>query len=194
MALTLRLAREADAAGCLAIYRLFVERTAVSFETEVPSVEAFRGRIAAVMQRTPWLVAAELDGYAAPIAGYAYASRFRERAAYQWVVESTVYVAETHRGRGVGRLLYENLFACLRLQGFTGVYGVITLPNPASVALHESLGFTPAGVWPAVGHKLGAWHDVGLWHLRLQPPAPYPRPPTPLPELVAELHFPLVPP
>ncbi|MBI4081181.1 MAG: N-acetyltransferase [Candidatus Lambdaproteobacteria bacterium] len=191
MALTLRLATEADAAGCLAIYRPFVERTAVSFETDVPSVEAFAGRIAAVLQRAPWLVAADPDGPSSSIAGYAYATRFRERAAYQWVVESTVYVAESHRGRGVGRLLYANLLACLRLQGFTAVYGVITLPNPASVALHEALGFTPAGVWPAVGHKLGAWHDVGLWHLRLQAPAPEPRPPTPLPELAAELRFPL---
>lgn len=106
----IRLANEADAAGCLEIYRFFVLETAVSFETELPSLESFQARIADTQQRMPWLVC-EVEG---SIAGYAYATRYRSRPAYQWSAEVTVYVAEGHRGRGVGRALYRNLFACLQ--------------------------------------------------------------------------------
>ena len=97
--------------------------------------------------------------------GYAYAGRHRSREAYQWSVEVSVYVAENQHRRGVGRALYTSLVECLRLQGFFHAYAGITLPNPASVGLHESLGFQPVGVYKDVGYKLGQWHTVGWLEL-----------------------------
>lgn len=181
----IRLANEADAAACLEIYRFFVLETAVSFETELPSLESFQARIADTQQRMPWLVC-EVEG---SIAGYAYATRYRPRPAYQWSAEVTVYVAEGHRGRGVGRALYRNLFACLQRQGYVNVYAVITLPNAGSVALHEALGFRPVGVFEAVGHKLNRWHDVGWWQLSLQAPPDSPNPPQTLQAVAPRLQW-----
>ncbi len=100
--------------------------------------------------------------------GYAYASRHRDRAAYRWSVDSAVYVHPGQRKRGVGRALYESLFALLRLQGFYAVHAGITLPNAGSVALHEAVGFRRIGTYAAVGYKLGAWRDVGWWQLELR--------------------------
>ena len=101
--------------------------------------------------------------------GYAYASRHRDRAAYQWSIDVSVYVrADAHR-RGIGRALYAALLRIVVAQGFYNAYAGITLPNPASVGLHESFGFRPVGMYRRVGHKLGAWHDVGWWALDLQP-------------------------
>ncbi|HKI98922.1 MAG TPA: arsinothricin resistance N-acetyltransferase ArsN1 family B [bacterium] len=179
MSATIRLATPSDAEGCLAIYRPFVEQTAVSFETEVPTPAELSARIGDVLQRAPWLVCEAEGG----IAGYAYATRYRPRQAYQWSVETTIYLAETARGRGFGRALYTNLLACLRRQGYVNAYAVITLPNPASVGLHEALGFRPLGVFESVGYKLDRWHDVGWWHLRIQPPPAQPHAPTPLAKL-----------
>jgi L-amino acid N-acyltransferase YncA len=99
------------------------------------------------------------------------------RAAYQWSVDVSVYIHAQVRRSGVGRGLYRSLFALLVLQGFYQAYAGITLPNPASVGLHESLGFQPVGVYRAVGYKLGAWHDVGWWQLTLQARVPAPEPP-----------------
>ena len=97
--------------------------------------------------------------------GYAYASRHRERAAYQWSVDVSVYVrADAHR-RGIGRALYTALLRIVTAQGFYGAYAGITLPNASSVGLHEAMGFRAVGVYRAVGYKLGAWHDVGWWDL-----------------------------
>jgi L-amino acid N-acyltransferase YncA len=171
----LRLARESDGAEVAAIYRPWVERTAVSFELEAPDAAEMSRRIAANGAYAPWLVCEGPDG----VWGYAYASRHRDRAAYQWSVDVAVYVRDDRRRRGVGRALYESLFALLRLQGFVAAHAGITQPNPASVALHEALGFRRIGVYPAVGFKLGAWHDVGWWQARLgdtpeRPSAPAP--------------------
>jgi phosphinothricin acetyltransferase len=171
----IRLATLADAPGCLALYRPFVAGTAVSFETVVPTQAEFQARMADVLQRTPWLVCEE----AGRILGYGYAARYRPRPAYRWSVETTVYLAEPARGRGLGRALYGELLARLRRQGFVNAYAAITLPNPASVALHERLGYVPLGVFRQVGYKLGRWHDVGWWHLQLQPPPPEPADPAP---------------
>ncbi len=182
---TIRLARGEDAAGCLAIYLPFVEHTAVSFETELPTVATLRGRMEQTLQRMPWLVC-ERDG---AVLGYAYAGGFRSRPAYQWTAETTVYVAEHAREAGVGRRLYGNLLACLRTQGFVNAVALITLPNPASVALHEALGFKPVGVLPHVGYKLARWHDVGEWYLPLAPQPAQPVPPLALPEVAARLRW-----
>ncbi len=163
-----RSATEDDAAAIQAIYAPVVRSTFISFETQEPSVEEMRARLRATLSSHPWLVAADGHG----IAGYAYASRHRERAAYQWSVDVSVYVDAAHRRSGVGRRLYAALLDGLRVQGFVSAYAGIALPNDASVRLHESFGFLPIGVYRNVGFKLGAWRDVGWWQLALrEPPA-----------------------
>ena len=181
MNVTIRLASEEDAAGVLAIYAPFCA-TPVSFEEEPPSLDEMRRRIARTLERWPWLVCA--DG--AEVLGYVYASPHRERAAYRWSVEVTAYVAAGQRRRGVGRALYTSLFRLLEWQGYCNAFAGITLPNPASVGLHEALGFRPIGVYRHVGYKCGAWHDVGWWQRELRPPEPEPPPPRDLPELKGE--------
>lgn len=160
----IRLAAEADAPALADIYGPIVASTAISFEIDPPDATEMRRRLADMLPALPWLVC-ELEGDAA---GYAYASRHRVRAAYSWSVDVSVYVAPAYHRRGVGRGLYTSLFAILMAQGFFNAYAGVTLPNAASVGLHESLGFTPVGVYRHVGFKLGAWHDVGWWQLPLQ--------------------------
>ena len=138
------------------------------------TVAEMRQRIRQTLDYAPWVVCE----HRGEVQGYAYASAHRTRAAYQWSVDVSVYVhAAAHRA-GVGRAVYCSLFQLLTLQGFYNAYAGITLPNPASVGLHESLGFHPVGVYRAVGYKLGAWHDVGWWQLVLQAHAIPPEPPT----------------
>jgi phosphinothricin acetyltransferase len=161
----IRLATNADAEAIARIYEPIVAGTAISFEVDPPSPLEIEQRIRETLAFAPWLVEAS-DGGA--VRGYAYASRHRERAAYRWSVDVTVYVHPDHRRQGVGRALYSALFDLLRLQGFHAAHAGITLPNASSVALHESLGFRPIGVYPAVGYKLGAWRDVGWWQLVLR--------------------------
>lgn len=160
----IRPATPQDAADIPAIYRPVVEKTPISFETEAPSRDAIRRRIRATVRERPWLVC-DLDG---DVAGYAYASPHRSREAYRWSVDASVYVVPAFRRRGVARALYTALFGALRVQGYVNVYAGTTLPNPASVALHESFGFQPVGTYRGVGYKLGAWHDVAWWQLRLR--------------------------
>jgi phosphinothricin acetyltransferase len=169
----IRLATPEDAPGVQAIYAPVVRDTAISFELEPPSVEDMRKRIGDVLERLPWLVCE----HRGEICGYAYASPHRARAAYQWSVDVSVYIHARARRSGVGRGLYRSLFALLTLQGMYHAYAGITLPNPASVGLHESLGFTPVGIYQAVGYKRGTWHDVGWWQLALRPLDTPPGPP-----------------
>ncbi len=175
---TIRLARTRDAAAIQSIYTPIVAETAVSFEVEPPSVEEMRRRIETTLLTLPWMVC-DSDG----VVGYAYAGLFRSRPAYQWTVEVTVYVHPAHRRKGVACTLYTSLFECLRVQGYRTALALIALPNPASVALHERLGFRPIGVFHNVGYKLGAWHDVGWWELALQSPPDLPLRPRALPEV-----------
>lgn len=149
-----------DAAVCAAIYAPHVTDGATSFEEEAPGAAEMGRRIAAAHV---WLVH--------EAGGYAYASRHRERAAYRLTAETSVYVAPSAQGRGVGRALYDALLAELAARGFHVALAGITLPNPASVALHEAVGYRPVGVFEAVGFKFGRWHDVGWWQLAL-PAAP----------------------
>jgi phosphinothricin acetyltransferase len=174
---TIRSATAADADAVLAIYAPIVELTPISFELEVPTVEEMATRISETVLSFPWLVAETPKG----IAGYAYARPFRPRAAYRWSVETSVYVAESARGAGIARRLYDALLDGLREQGFVTAFAGITLPNPASVRLHEGVGFVQIGIFPSAGYKLGRWHDVGWWHLRLREPAPDPDEPRPQP-------------
>ena len=155
--------------------------TWISCELEAPSEREIAGRIERVLARAPWLVAEE-DG---ECLGYAYAAAFRDRPAYAWAMETSVYVAARHRRRGVARALYEALLELLRRQGYVAAIAGIAVPNEGSVALHESLGFRPAGTLDQVGFKLGRWIAVGYWRLRLQDPAHPPPPPRPLAELGA---------
>lgn len=154
-----------DAGQLSDIYRPFCEDSCVSFETEAPGPGEMAARIERIQRKFPWLV----DEREGRVAGYAYASPHRERAAYRWAVEVTVYVHEAHRGRGVGRALYTELFARLRSQGLFKAYAGILVPNPASQRFHESMGFTLVGVYSRIGYKLGAWRDVGWWQYSIQP-------------------------
>jgi L-amino acid N-acyltransferase YncA len=167
---------DGDAAACAAIYAPHVESGATSFEEEPPDAARFAARIADVGATHPWLVA-ERDG---EVVGYSYACPHRARPAYRWAVEVSVYVAAQEHRRGYGRALYVALMERLRKQRFHVACAGITLPNEASVALHESLGFVPVGVYRRIGWKAGAWHDVGWWQLELQPPGDGP-PTEPLP-------------
>jgi L-amino acid N-acyltransferase YncA len=182
---TLRLARPDDAAAVLAIYGPVVKTSATSFELEVPSEEEIRRRIEATLERWPWLICEDEAG----VAGYAYGTRHRERGAYQWSADVAVYVAPRAQSRGVGRALYGALLELLVMQGFCNAYAGITLPNPASVGLHEALGFRHLGVYRGVGHKHGRWHDVGWWHLELRPLPERPEPPSPLPTVLGTDSF-----
>jgi len=173
--MTIRAATAADAAAIAAIYAPIVRDTAISFELDPPSADEMRRRIAATLPVLPWRVSLDPRG---AVDGYAYASRHRERPAYQWAVDVTVYVrADSHR-RGVGRRLYVRLFEDLVDLGYVQAFAGIALPNEPSVALHESLGFEPIGVYRQVGFKHGAWRDVGWWQKTLQPAPARPVAPT----------------
>jgi phosphinothricin acetyltransferase len=161
----IRPAEPEDAPQIAAIYRPFCEESCVSFETAAPDAAEIAARIDKVRRRHHWLV----DQAGGVIAGYAYASPHRERAAYRWAVEVTIYMHEKFRGRGRGRALYTELFGRLRSQGIFKAYAGILVPNPASQAFHESMGFTPVGIYRKIGYKLGAWRDVGWWQLALLP-------------------------
>lgn len=138
--------------------------TAVSFELEPPSVDEFARRIASAQSHWAWLVA-ERGG---EVAGYAYASAFRTRAAYRFTVETSAYVGPAHRNRGVARSLYRRLFQVLVEKGYWNAYAGIALPNESSIAFHRALGFSPVGVFHRAGWKFGRWHDVSWWEVRLQ--------------------------
>jgi phosphinothricin acetyltransferase len=177
----IRLATESDAGRITDIYALIVSDTIISFEWESPTADEMRGRIENTLERFPWLVY-EPHG---SVLGYAYAGAHRSRGAYQWSVDVSAYVHEEERRQGVGRALYTSLFAILALQGFYNACAGIALPNPASVGMHESVGFRPVGVYRAVGYKFDAWHDVGWWQLTLQDKTSFPESPVDLPEVLA---------
>lgn len=164
-----------DAAACAAIYAPHVEGSAVSFEEQAPDAEEMAARIERDRTSHAWVVA-ERDGR---VVGFARAAPFRGLAGYRWSVTVSIYVAEGERGRGLGKALYGALFDRLRERGFRMACAGITLPNAASVGLHESLGFEPVGVNREIGWKDGAWRDVGWYQLELAPagegPPPEPR-------------------
>ena len=180
MAVHIRLATVDDGEAVAAIYRPIVASTAISFETTAPAGDEMARRIDDTLQSYPWLVCAVDES----TAGYAYAARHRVRGGYQWSVDVSVYVAEEFRRRRIGRGLYTSLFAMLTAQGYVNAFAGIALPNAASVALHESMGFEPIGVYRRVGYKLDCWHDVGWWQLVLQPHAASPGAPVSVTTLI----------
>jgi L-amino acid N-acyltransferase YncA len=175
----IRLAKTEDAAGILSIYAPYIESTSFTFETEVPSVKEFAERIRTYLLNWPWLVC-EIDG---KIAGYAYATRHRERTAYQWCTESSVYIHDDDQRAGIARALYSSLFEILKKQGFRNVYAVINLPNDRSVDFHESCGFKYFATYEKVGYKLGKWKNVGWWRLIINEFGDEPAAPVKFPDL-----------
>lgn len=175
-----------DAPAIHAIYAPYVRDTVISFELSPPTVEEMVARINKTVSKYPWLVyeTSATSEQPTTIAGYAYASAHRERAAYQWSVDVSVYVAPQYHRRNIGRGLYTALMPLLVAQGYVNAYAGIALPNAASVGVHEAVGFIPLGIYRQVGYKLGAWHDVGWWSLRLCEPARAPQPPTPITAIV----------
>nr|WP_060984157.1 arsinothricin resistance N-acetyltransferase ArsN1 family B [uncultured Acidovorax sp.] len=171
--MTIRTANPADAAAITAIYAPIVQATSISFEMDPPSVEQMGERIAKTLQDLPWLVSEDAQGW---VNGYVYASKHRERAAYQWSVDTTAYIREDARGQGIGKQLYGELKRILVELGYCQAFAGIALPNKASVSLHESVGFEALGVYRNVGFKHGQWHDVGWWQCSLQSPTD-PKPP-----------------
>jgi phosphinothricin acetyltransferase len=171
----IRTATTEDAKSILDIYSPSILNTAISFETEIPSIEEIQKRIEKCLEKFPWIVCA-IDK---KIAGYVYASKHRDRDAYQWTCESSVYIHNDFKGKGIGKNLYACLFAILKLQGLRNVYAGITLPNNPSVQLHERCGFEHFVTYDKVGYKFYNWHDVGWWKLQLndydlEPPPPIP--------------------
>ena len=165
-----RIARAEDAPAIADIYAPYVRDTIISFETDAPDESEIQARMARIGAQYPWLVATS-DGR---VTGYAYACEHRARLAYRWSVDVAVYLPAGHHGKGIGRALYTRLFRLLREQGYVNAFAGITLPNEASVGVHEKMGFVPIGIYRRVGYKVGAWHDVGWWQLVLREPPPDP--------------------
>lgn len=161
-----RVADAADAGAIADLYAPYVRDTIISFETEAPAADEIAQRIRRIGKQYPWLAASS----GGQLIGYAYACENRARLAYRWSVDVAVYLDPSARGQGFGRGLYLRLFAFLRKQGHVNAFAGISLPNDASVGLHEAMGFTSIGVYRSVGYKLGAWRDVGWWQLALQDP------------------------
>ncbi|MBI5719282.1 MAG: N-acetyltransferase family protein [Burkholderiales bacterium] len=162
----IRTATPQDAAAVQAIYAPIVLHTPISFEVEPPTVAEMERRITGTLARFPWFVGEDDAGR---VNGYVYASAHQERAAYRWAVNVTAYVREDCRGQKVGQRLYRRLLEELGALGYRQACAGITLPNDASVALHESVGFKLVGVYRSIGFKFGAWRDVGWWQCELQP-------------------------
>ncbi|MGH8085997.1 MAG: arsinothricin resistance N-acetyltransferase ArsN1 family B [Lysobacter sp.] len=161
----IRNATSADASALASIYNRYVLDTTVTFEESAVSETEMAARIAEVQGASlPWLVAEDDAG---GVLGHAYASKWKGRCAYRFAVEITVYLDAAAHGRGLGRQLYERLLAVLRDAGMHVAIGGIALPNPASIALHEKLGFRKVGQFDEVGFKFGRWVDVGYWQVML---------------------------
>ena len=174
--MTIRIGAPADCPQIAAIYAPIVEQTHISFELVPPGPDEMARRLASALQKHVWLVA-DTNGR---IDGYAYASRYREKPAYAWSTETTIYVRDGARGTGVGKRLYRSLLNVLRAQNYRRAFAGIALPNEGSIALHESVGFTRVGVNPEAGYKFDRWHDLGWWSIQLNDAPTRPASPRPL--------------
>ncbi len=179
MTIRVRVAAIADAPAVAAVYAQSVRTSPATFEESAPVDAEMARRIAACLPVHPYLVAT-LDE---EVVGYAYAGAHRARSAYRWTVEVSAYVDSEAHSRGIGRALYDVLLAILGWQGFHIVVAGIVPPNLPSERLHESVGFRHVGVFPSLGFKFGAWHDVSWWALTLQAPSDPPREPVPFAEI-----------
>jgi phosphinothricin acetyltransferase len=179
-ATTIRLATPADGPAVAAIYAPYCESSAISFEMAAPTAEEMTRRISTVVAHRPWLLL-EAGGR---LCGYAYAAPHHERAAYQWSVTTAIYVDSAFHRRGVGRALYTTLFDLLRELGYFRATAGISLPNAASVRLHEAFGFTLVGIYRDIGFKSGAWRDVAWYEAEVQPLVPSPATPRGIADLI----------
>lgn len=177
MTLRVRDAVTEDSSACVQIYAGYVRDTAITFETEVPSVTEMADRISAARVKHEWLVLEDSWGQ---IVGYAYAQEFKSRAAYQWSVETSIYLDRARHRRGGGRQLYGALLARLARRGYRRAFAGITQPNDASMAFHRVFGFEPAGLYRRVGWKHGSWRDVAWLQADLIGPADEIDPPVPV--------------
>lgn len=168
-----RPALASDGGGCARVYEPYVRETAITFELEPPSAAEMAQRIVAASRAHAWLVLED----AGRIAGYAYGTAFKERAAYRWACEVSVYVEVGRRRTGAGRALYEALFERLEARGYLVAVAGLTLPNEASEALHRTMGFEPVGTYRRIGYKLGRWHDVAWLQRALAEPGEPPAEP-----------------
>lgn len=159
----IRLATESDSTSILQIYAPYITDTVITFEYQVPTMTEFSDRIANIKRKYPWLVCEIKDN----IVGYAYASRFREREAYSWSVDFSVYINPQYHRKNIGKALYFALFEILKLQGYYNIYAGVTIPNIKSESLHESFGFKAIGIYQNVGYKFGRWHDVKWYGLKI---------------------------
>ncbi|MFA6060262.1 MAG: N-acetyltransferase family protein [Taibaiella sp.] len=169
----IRLIKENDASAILEIYKPYVLNTAITFEYDVPTIDEYLERIKVNTSEYPWLVCTLNE----KIIGYAYASKFRYRTAYQWSPESTIYLSPDVQGKGIARILYKTLFSILELQGYFNVYAGVAIPNAKSEGLHLAVGFTEIGVFKNIGYKLGRWHDTRWFQLILKEHESHPAPP-----------------
>jgi phosphinothricin acetyltransferase len=177
MAVLIRLAAKVDAAAIAAIYRPYVENSRISFEEAAPDAAEIAGRMANPIH--PWLLAEEKGR----TLGFTSTFPMRNRKAYRWSVETGIYIDSKEQGRGVGRALLTRHLDLLQRQGFVTIVAGIALPNPASIALHEELGFRLSGIERGVGYKFGEWVDVGRWQRDLAPRSATPGEPLPYAEV-----------
>lgn len=177
----IRMAKPSDAEALLSIYAPYITESAFTFETEVPAAESFAQRIRTYQENWPWLVFETDDN----IAGYAYATKHRERTAYQWCVESSVYVNSDYQKRGIAKALYTVLFSILKYQGCRNVYAGITIPNDRSVSFHKNFGFTWIANYQNIGYKLNKWHTVSWYQMQLNDYSDEPRVPLKFPQVDA---------
>lgn len=174
----IRVIKREDIDRVLHIYKPYILETASTFELEPPELGVFRERVLKTLENYPWLVFEE-QGI---IKGYCYAGPHRSRPAYQWSVESSVYIDKLYQGQSIGKRLYEKMLSLLKKQGFANVYAGITLPNDPSVAFHRSFGFQKIGTYEKVGYKMDQWRDVAWFVLRLTEDSS-PKPPIPFSKL-----------
>jgi len=160
----IRDATEGDIKEILDIYSYYIKHTAITFETEIPSMEVFCQRFHLISSVYPWFVAFSDND----LVGYSYACSHRERQAFRWSVDCAVYVHKDFIGQGIGTQLYQRLIPEIKDLGYYNAFALIALPNEKSVALHESFGFEMVGITKSAGYKLGMWHDVGYWQLKLR--------------------------
>ena len=178
----IRFATEKDAEAILKIYAPYIEKTAITFEYEVPSLSEFSERISEIQKKYPWIVYEE-NG---KILGYAYGGPEYTRAAYQWTVETSVYLDEDARGKGIGTALYEKILDILKKQNFCLCYVLINDDNEASIKMHEKYGFTKNGFRKNCGYKHGKWHSIVIMEKQLNAPSVPPKPVIPIGELEYE--------
>lgn len=168
----IRIAEEKDAPALLDIYAPYINETAITFEYDLPPAEEFAGRIQAITRDFPWLVC-EIDGRTA---GYAYASHFKTRAAFQWDAEMSVYLSPEFHRLGIASALYDCLEDTLREQGYLNLYALITHPHPVSEGFHASRGYRPVGIYHSTGFKFDKWYDLIVLEKQLAPLPPAPAP------------------